>query len=399
MQIRSLVWQRLILLAVAAFAVAAPVDAQQVVVRPLRRDTTQRDSFTVRVLRSGAQDSIMIRIDSVFRRLDREPLGSSDRRELETTFQGLMKQMVTLVGTGGEFNIRVDGGAVVGNIRDMIGKALIEQGEGLRHLQRSMPKGWIGIYAEGPRIHRVIGDNELIHYFSYPAIVSVEPNSPAGRAGIMAGDTLVAYNGADIRDREINLSRLLVPDRRLAVTVRRDGDTREFPMMVAKAPESFIETRVALSGPIPDSLMGRIFLRGPGGEPVRVGGRMVGVASSEGPTRVERVLPSRAAPGTIFFRSNTDGNGSVWGAQLATIDEGLARTLGVKSGVLVTLVAPATPAHKSGLESGDIIVKVDGRQLTSVDGLRRATMEASNDHSVALQIQRAKKTKTITVKW
>jgi serine protease Do len=380
-----------------ALAAAGPLDAQPVVVRTFKRDTASRDTttFTVRVLRTGGQDSLVVRIDSVFRRLEFVPLGSSERVTLEADMRLLMARLTALAGNAaGELGVRI-GGAVRDNLREAISRAAIENGETLRQLRIAVPRGWIGIVAQGPQLH-YMRDNEIIRYFGYPSIVSVEPNSPAERAGILAGDTLVAYDRVDVRDREINLTKLLVPNRTLAVAVRRDGDTKEYEMVVAKAPEGFARSRFEIST---DSV---VVLAVPGsrvvtGRRAGGGGAMVGAVEA-GPQRIERMLPGAAPRGFVF--KPFDGTGSVWGARLATINEGLGRTLGVKSGVLVTDVAPATPAAKSGLEAGDIILRVvGGRPLLSVDELRRTAMEHQGDHEVALQVRRDKKLRTITVSW
>ena len=55
----------------------------------------------------------------------------------------------------------------------------------------------------------------IIRYLTHPAIVSVEPSSPAERAGLVPSDTLIAYDGEDVRDTDIAITRLLTPNKRV----------------------------------------------------------------------------------------------------------------------------------------------------------------------------------------
>ena len=134
----------------------------------------------------------------------------------------------------------------------------------LRLSMSSLQPGWIGINAEAPQQRIVRGDSAYIRYFGYPEIISVEPNSPAERVGITRGDQIVAYDGADVRDREINLTRLLQPTRRITVRVRRDGEEREFPIVVSTPPRRIIERmNLNMLDSLSDGRRGRVMvLRG-----------------------------------------------------------------------------------------------------------------------------------------
>jgi serine protease Do len=70
----------------------------------------------------------------------------------------------------------------------------------------------------------------------------------------------------------------------------------------------------------------------------------------------------------------------------------------VGRGVLVISVAPGVPASESGLVDGDVILKADGRDVGSVDDLRRVLVE-SDDHVVKLDVARKGKTRQVTLKW
>ena len=113
-----------------------------------------------------------------------------------------------------------------------------------RIAQGAMMPGWIGIVVSGaPTQIRVESNEMFMRYLLYPQIVSVDPTSPAQRAGLAPGDTLVAYNGRDVRADEISMTRLLVPKSTVKVRVRRDGKVKDLPVVVADAPAKIKQRR------------------------------------------------------------------------------------------------------------------------------------------------------------
>jgi len=72
--------------------------------------------------------------------------------------------------------------------------------------------------------------------------------------------------------------------------------------------------------------------------------------------------------------------------------------LGGEHGVLVARVLDGTPAEKSGLKEGDVIVKVDGKPVKSVRELQRAILEHSVGDVVELRVRRGDQRVTLKVK-
>lgn len=255
-------------------------------------------------------------------------------------------------------------------------QALVGVGR-LRASMASLQPGWIGITAEAPHTRLIVrNDSAYIRYLSYPEVVSVEPNSPAERVGITRGDQVIAYDGADLRDREINLTRLLQPARRLRVTVRRDGEEREFPVIVGKPPLQVMERRL---------------LSVPAG------------ALDGSPERVVVLPPStpggRVGGGRVLFNRLDPESAPLAGAQLVWIHgDAWESIFDVGSGVLVTDVF-SDPARASGLKVGDVILRADGQDLTSVAQLRRIVDTHRSDRTVELQIVRQKRARTVTLHW
>ena len=69
-------------------------------------------------------------------------------------------------------------------------------------------RGWIGITTGDAPMNREISQagGEFVKYFAHPAIISVDRDSPAQLAGIVAGDSLIAYDGVDVVGRTLNLN-------------------------------------------------------------------------------------------------------------------------------------------------------------------------------------------------
>lgn len=75
----------------------------------------------------------------------------------------------------------------------------------------------------------------------------------------------------------------------------------------------------------------------------------------------------RSSPGSFFFNV---GERAVAGAEVTTLNPGLAEYFGTRNGVLVLRVASRTPAARAGLEEGDVITAVNGSTVRSIDQLR-----------------------------
>jgi membrane-associated protease RseP (regulator of RpoE activity) len=376
-----------ILMALVASIGVMPLDAQVAAggVQPSRAKRVD-SVFTLRVFQGTLERQLKSRLDSLRLVLDREPMSSGDREQLRAESERLVRTLSELSRMGAEISARLmtdDGSQVMTVIAR--GMAAGGHAEGLRRFQAAAPRGWIGIVAEAPNEYRIVGENQVIRYLDYPSIVSVDRNSPAARAGINAGDVLIAYDGSDIREREINLTRLLVPDRRLAVTVRRDGELKDYEMTVGRTNQAYIRRTFETTLAPMDTMIVR---------PVTKAGA---VAQGRSIPNGTAIIASPVPMGAVFVAR--PGVSLVWGAQLSSINEGLGRSLGVGAGVLVLNVLSGTPAARSGLDDGDIIVKVNGKPVTSIETLWRFAAEREGEHAVDLDVLRAKKPVKVTLRW
>lgn len=221
--------------------------------------------------------------------------------------------------------------------------------------------GWVGISI----IQTGRGDDPSNVRMEYPVIASVEPGSPAQVAGLVAGDTVIAYNDVDAHEDPLAMQRFLRPGQRLVMRVRRDGE-RAVAVTVGKRPS---RSRMRVSVSTDEVAMA------PSAPMVQLG--PIPIAA---PLRILREAP-------------------LAGAQLAEMNAGLASVLNVRDqGVLVVDVLPGSPALSSGLVPGDVIVRADSLTVTSPLAIIRA-MRMASDHSVILDLLRKGKTQKVTLRW
>jgi S1-C subfamily serine protease len=334
---------------------------------------------------------------------ENDQLSGAQRRRVEDELRKIVERL-------GEASSRVNAGMLAPspNITMLVTpgatasmwRALMQ----VREAEQARPRGWIGFVAQGAGLEPYVEGGELmVRYFSYPRIVSVDPSSPAQRAGITTKDTLLAYDGRDVRENDISLTRLLRPRARVSVRLLRDGQVIEVPVTVAAAPSRIVqrrddEVRIAHEPWLVDGVPeGPTFPRvASPAQPVG-GGMRVRVSPPAVPPM--QYTPSPSARPRAFFLDFS--NAGVAGAELKTITEGLGQAIGVSSGVLVTGAPVGSPAYESGLRDGDVIVKVTGQAVKSVSEVRDLVRFASDDgeRTADIEILRQKKTQKLRLKW
>jgi serine protease Do len=277
----------------------------------------------------------------------------------------------------------------------------------LRQVQQTqipLPRGWLGIVVSGTARDPRIDNGELIiRYLTHPVIVSVEPSSPAEKAGLIPSDTLIAYDGRDVRDRDISITRLLRPNARVLVRIRRDGRTKDVPVTIADVPSRIrlrSETNFVLRTPRAEpDLPGVVAFPRSSAPVAALAPRSPALPPTMPmpPMPAVAPMPQAVTPGMIV----TFGLNGVAGAQLAALTDGLARTVGVRRGVLVTSAAVGSPAYASGLRDGDVIVRVGGEPVRTVAQLRERVQQAveNGESSVKLDCVRERKAHAVTLRW
>jgi len=176
-----------------------------------------------------------------------------------------------------------------------------------------------------------------------------QPDTPAAKAGIQAGDVITAVNGTEIRNsralaREISA---MAPDSAAKVDILRKGEAKTITVTLVKMPDQL--GKQANAGEKADE---------PGDNATR-GIPHLGLS----------VAPANEVAGA--------GN----------------------KGIVVTAVDPDGPAAEHGIHSGDVILDVGGKGVTNVNDLRQALSEAKTDgkHDVLMRVKTSDNTHFIAM--
>ena len=87
------------------------------------------------------------------------------------------------------------------------------------------------------------------------------------------------------------------------------------------------------------------------------------------------------------------------GVKIQTVTEDIAETLGVpeNSGALISMVTPGSPADKAGLEAGDVIMRFDGKDVTTMRGLPKIVAQTPIGKAVDVDVLRKGTKKSMQV--
>jgi len=251
------------------------------------------------------------------------------------------------------------------------------------HAQKPQAKGWVGVLIT-TGIGESNGSGRLI-FNDYPVIESIDPGSPAEKAGLLAGDILISINSQDFKKNPIPMSSLLVPGRKVVFRYQRDNVAKKVEMTVAQRPAGTSEKLViSYIEPLPSADRRAAAERG-----------VLRKASTDLP------MPNQVIVAPIPFGTGTPSI-AVAGAELTQLNEGLRELAKIKGdGIFIVNVTEPSPAAEAGLRSGDVIVRIEN-QLAQNPGQLIRFIEAAQmarTRQVYLQILRKQKEQNIMLRW
>lgn len=324
---------------------------QQRAVLESERAQAQREVARMRIdeLRLKMIDSLLGKLDERNTMLFSSPVtvwslrGDSLARVFrgDSVFKLLRGDSLTRVFSADSFRVlfkRDSLNVLVRNLNDSIRvlqpqiKMMLTEANRFRSMSPLAGPGYIGISTSGSQVRVLTPDGMLTSHCDYPVVEAVDAGSPAQRAGVARGDTLLAYNGKDVKKNAVNYNTLLTPGRDVKLTLQNSGRTRDATVRV----EGRVQPSVSatFSGSFPSS--------------VRAGSRI-----------------------SEFPLSSSSSVVNIAGAQFVTMDADLASALGVGVGVLALRVPTGSTAAGAGLKTGDVVHSVNGEPVRDAVSLQR----------------------------
>ncbi|MGD9650508.1 MAG: DegQ family serine endoprotease [Dongiaceae bacterium] len=144
-----------------------------------------------------------------------------------------------------------------------------------------------------------------------------------------------------------------------------------------------------------------------GGPMFNLKGEVIGIntaifSPSGGSVGIGFAIPSNLAKPVIDQLRDFGRTKRGWlGVRIQTVSDEIAETLGLKGaarGALVAGVTPKGPAETAGLESGDIILKFNGKDVPEMRRLPRMVADTPVGQSVEVVVWRKGKERTLSVK-
>jgi hypothetical protein len=223
--------------------------------------------------------------------------------------------------------------------------------------------GWLGVAADEVTADRAKDARLSSERGVY--VASVQAGSPAEKAGLKKGDVILSYDAQSVQGAQQfrRLVRETPPGRTISLAVWRDGNSQQFSVKIGERgdqEESFV---------------------------------FPGMHGDHGP------LP-RDFKFHFDMPSVWDFSGPRLGINAQDLDGQLGAYFGAPDGkgVLVTEVLPDTPAEKAGLKAGDVITRVEGKQIGTTSDLRENLRAKSATGDITLNILRRGSAMTLRVK-
>ena len=248
--------------------------------------------------------------------------------------------------------------------------------------------GYIGVlWSANVNVESAKHGEALWTFHDYPQVEAVERASPAERAGIQVGDMILAFDGKDLRAGKIPMNAVLRPGNTVNIRLTRANRTRSVSVRVEPRPRATVRQRTPRPS-APEAPADVIVI-----EPPEMGEVPAIAPTPSTPGATITPLPPFSAFGAFGPVTATAG------AEMVALDDVLGKPYGVDYGLLVIRVGPRTPAARAGIQRGDVILTVDGRELRSVTALVRAMGRAGKGGQLRLERLREGERKVVLLQW
>ena len=190
-------------------------------------------------------------------------------------------------------------------------------------------------------------------------VIRVTEGGPAAKAGLMANDLVVEFDGEEVRSARhlVRLVRETAAGRSVKATLVRDKARRNVELVPGDAASIVVD----------------------------------GAAIQRQVERATRDLPRFRFDfdPDDFGRNFPFGDRQRLGVQLLPLSDQLATYFGVKDGVLVAAVAAESPAARAGLKAGDVITAVNNRPVSDAGDVLNEI--GRGESALSLTVMRDKK--------
>lgn len=177
-------------------------------------------------------------------------------------------------------------------------------------------------------------------------VTSVNPDTPAAKAGIQKGDVVLEYNGQPVQGTAqfTRMVRETPAGRQVRIVVSRNGSNQKLTATIEPRKDVF-------------TFGGDRVIEFPRGEFPNLTG-----------VTIPRIQPMDIPLFHMAWRSQLLG---IAGEGLGNQPQ-LAEFFGVKDGVLVKSVIKGSPAEKAGIKAGDVVTKLEDIRVADAQGIRNA---------------------------
>ena len=191
-------------------------------------------------------------------------------------------------------------------------------------------RGWLGVVIQPMTAD--LAESFNIEKGKGALVADVDQTGPSAKAGIQKGDIIISFDGKDIKE------------------------SNELPLLVAQTPI----------------------------------GKKVEVAIIRGGKKLNKKVTIEELKEAKVYASAEAGSEEGLGMEVSTLTAAIARAYNItdKTGVVVTQVAPGSPADAAGLREGDLILEVNREPVRDLENYSNALKKRKSSSKILLLVKR-----------